>query len=712
MGTSELTEDRNALFEKIHQRADCREIFREFWPEHFVENGNSHCPFHEDEKPSLQVSRELAYCHAEGLKLDAVDLYERGAGVSRSEAVSALIKRYGVADSAEPGLADFALMFEHLRKTPLSEEVKAYLSQRGLSSIAQSAWDAGLLASKGEVLIAPVKRLDGNVIGWQIISPGGGKRFTNGTKAGDGFYLFPGNGSVVVCEGVIDALSVKAALPDANVCALLSASMCRKVADLRGRSEAPILFFDNDEAGRKATDKAVEVLNGWARVVDWNKAPAGFTDKDVNDLLVRGHSDIIKEMIETAERCQSNPATMSRVATMSNGAKIVDLDAFRASRFLKGTPRQIEWLLKDSLPLGSIGILVADGGIGKSHLLLQLGFAVAGNIPFLNDQYEIGTHGKAFLIFGEDPDDVLTHRTRKAIHSLVPHEARSAFEQSMDQNLFIRSIKGEDFRLSKMINHGNLEATQAFSDLLEDLKQVPDLKLVALDPVSRFFGGDENNSSHATHFCSLLERIANETGATVVFSQHISKAAANNSGLKGLHQGAARGSTGFTNAARWQLQLVTPSNDDAKKHGLDQNNLNSYLGARVVKKNVGPPEDVFFLRRDHNGILLLFDTPVSPGSEDDQVVAAIVDKVSELEAAGLRNSYTADTLVRKFAGVWEGFGKTKLERAVQKALAEGKISLVKSKNKSGREVKYLGVASSEALDDDDGHCPVPLSIVK
>ena len=142
-------------------------------------------------------------------------------------------------------------------------------------------------------------------------------------------------------------------------------------------------------------------------------------------------------------------------------------------RLLKGKPRQIEWLLKDSLPLGSIGILVGDGGVGKGHVLLQLGMAVAGEIPFLDGQYEIGKHGKAFLIFGEDSDDVLHYRTRNAIHSLVPHESRQVVEQALDRNLFIKSIKGEDVRLNKMVNHGNLEETPVFSDLLESLKVCP-----------------------------------------------------------------------------------------------------------------------------------------------------------------------------------------------------------------------------------------------
>ena len=92
-------------------------IFSQFWPEHFKEQGNSFCPFHQDQNASLQISKDFAFCYAESLKLDAVDLYERGAKVSRSDALSlASLKEHGIEDHSISKAQDFALRFEHLPK--------------------------------------------------------------------------------------------------------------------------------------------------------------------------------------------------------------------------------------------------------------------------------------------------------------------------------------------------------------------------------------------------------------------------------------------------------------------------------------------------------------------------------------------------------------------------------------------------------------------
>jgi putative DNA primase/helicase len=89
-------EEHSGVFARIKQAADCRSIFKRFWPNHFRERGNCFCPFHDDSRSSLQVSRQMAFCHAENLKLDAVDLYARATGTTNGEAVAELGKELGV----------------------------------------------------------------------------------------------------------------------------------------------------------------------------------------------------------------------------------------------------------------------------------------------------------------------------------------------------------------------------------------------------------------------------------------------------------------------------------------------------------------------------------------------------------------------------------------------------------------------------------------
>lgn len=80
------------IISQIKQASDCRELFRRFWPDHFREHGNCHCPWHDDGKGSLQISRDVAYCHACGYKYDQIDLYSKANSIPNKDAVSQLAK--------------------------------------------------------------------------------------------------------------------------------------------------------------------------------------------------------------------------------------------------------------------------------------------------------------------------------------------------------------------------------------------------------------------------------------------------------------------------------------------------------------------------------------------------------------------------------------------------------------------------------------------
>lgn len=84
------------LIEEIKQRADCIAIFRRFWPEHFREDGNSLCPFHEDRNPSLQLSKDRAYCHAESRGWDCIDHFSEALSVSKGKAIYQLSAELGI----------------------------------------------------------------------------------------------------------------------------------------------------------------------------------------------------------------------------------------------------------------------------------------------------------------------------------------------------------------------------------------------------------------------------------------------------------------------------------------------------------------------------------------------------------------------------------------------------------------------------------------
>ena len=81
---------------EVKTKVDCREIFKQFWPDKFRDQGNCVCPFHEDKSPSLQVTKERAFCHAENKSWDAIALYAKGMGISNGEAINRLAAKFGL----------------------------------------------------------------------------------------------------------------------------------------------------------------------------------------------------------------------------------------------------------------------------------------------------------------------------------------------------------------------------------------------------------------------------------------------------------------------------------------------------------------------------------------------------------------------------------------------------------------------------------------
>ena len=94
----------------------------------------------------------------------------------------------------------------------------------------------------------------------------------------------------------------------------------------------------------------------------------------------------------------------------------INIDDIRAGRFLNTEPDSIKWLLVDSFVIETLGLLVSNGGVGKSFFLLMLAISIAAGIPFMDDLYKIGAHGAVLVVFGEDPEETIHRRLRNYKH--------------------------------------------------------------------------------------------------------------------------------------------------------------------------------------------------------------------------------------------------------------------------------------------------------
>lgn len=372
-----------------------------------------------------------------------------------------------------------------------------------------------------------------------------------------------------------------------------------------------------------------------------------------------------------------------------------DLEAHRASKFLKTYPPEYDWLIDGSLQQGQVGMVAAPGGIGKSFLLLQLGMTVASGTDFLNGIVSASKKGPVMAVFAED-DEATIHRRIQAIagHCLdsaptgdLDFSAPTPFADKAKHfdDLIVFSGVGHDMRFFEKKKE-NLRTTQTYEAFLARCKEIDGVSLVILDPISRFYTENENDNQTATFFASLLERIAKETGATVIAIHHTAKLSKGDEPTdKYLQQDAARGASGFVNAVRWQLNLAPLNRNKIESIGGDPERSGHYLAAKVVKKNAGPPETQFYLERGHGGVLTSFN-PIEKASS--KVKEQILSKLNDLAQEDKR--YTLNGFLKAYGNKKNfGMGRDRLSPILDSMIESTEIVRIPVKNGSGQFAQYI-----------------------
>lgn len=340
---------------------------------------------------------------------------------------------------------------------------------------------------------------------------------------------------------------------------------------------------------------------------------------------------------------------------------LFDIAEARISRLLKTNPPPRQWLLQDMLPMGIVGMIVAPGGTGKSQLVLQLGVSVATGVP-LCELWGVGEQGTALLLLAEDEIDEAHRRLRNIITELSSDHPGIA--PDLDQRLLIKSMTAANNLMTCTHKHGGVEPTSYVDRLLLTVADIPDLKLIVIDPASRFRGGNENSADDVTRFVVELERLRQATGATVLVCHHANKASMNeSSGVRS--QAATRGSSAMTDGVRWQLNLSTPQ----KKSLVGLDVTKRYLSAELAKSNYGPPIDSEVLTRKQGGYLTSVRASSATNTLEDRILQLIRDE----QQAG--RFYSAGSFEDELGGETGPLnaGKVKVREAIKRLIDAGRV---------------------------------------
>lgn len=275
-------------------------------------------------------------------------------------------------------------------------------------------------------------------------------------------------------------------------------------------------------------------------------------------------------------------------------------------------PPSRKWLLRDArtnagvLPLGKVGLLLAEGGLGKTMALVQLAIAMATGSDWLGS-FTIPAPGKVLVILGEEDEEEAQRRAFNAVRS-----ARARAPEA--GRIVVMPLAGVPCTMVEADERGKIVDAPFLVWLRRYLEKHGPFSLVLVDPLSRFAGTDaETDNASATRFIQALESIATVTGATVLVAHHTNKDARKPGAT--VSGASARGSSAIFDGVRWGASM------SAEKVSCNDPDVDARLGELVtlaiVKSNYSPKGDPVLLRRDRDngGALLALDV------QDHQIVS-------------------------------------------------------------------------------------------
>ena len=316
---------------------------------------------------------------------------------------------------------------------------------------------------------------------------------------------------------------------------------------------------------------------------------------------------------------------------------LFDVDAYRARRFFDTSPPEQKWILTSFLPAGIVGIVVAPGGTGKSWFDLQLAASVVTGLP-LAGCCEVGTTGAVLILSAEDDEGQLHRRIDRLTHQLGT-DATPEIIKALREKLIIVPRVGEDNLLTSTDpDTREVHITLLLDRLIAAAKQIPDLVMIIVDPASRFRGGNENAAEDTTRFVQALERLAKVLGVTVLVAHHSNKGAFS---ATEQNQSASRGSSALTDGVRWQLNLMTFSQAEAKNYGIPPEERGFYLTAALTKSNYSAPQPPVVLKRGEGGYLHRASLISTKDAQADDLKARIVKLVTSELKEERKHSKTA-----------------------------------------------------------------------
>ncbi len=241
-------------------------------------------------------------------------------------------------------------------------------------------------------------------------------------------------------------------------------------------------------------------------------------------------------------------------------------------------PEPLDFVLP-GLKAGTVGALIGTGGVSKSMLAITEGIHVSTGLDMLGTGYI--QKGHVAILSMEDDAQVLHHRLH-AISGRMTAEQRSDAAKNLHIYPITHNIMSMDGVVSLALAEG--------------------CRLLVVDTLRRAHDMDENDTCEMAQVLALMERVAKQTGAAVLFVHHQGKAAI--TGGTASESTSARGATVLIDNTRFCMSLSNIHERECENLDIPKADRRSYIRAAWPKLSYSKPMPDIILKRGEGGVLV------------------------------------------------------------------------------------------------------------
>lgn len=323
-----------------------------------------------------------------------------------------------------------------------------------------------------------------------------------------------------------------------------------------------------------------------------------------------------------------------------------------------------KWIVTSYIPDGTVTLLYADGGTGKSYLKLQLAIARAVAREWIGLLPE---PGRTLVLSTEDDLNEMWRR----IEGMLPFFGARMADLG---DIRLVDLAGENSVLG-LLSKGVIEPTPMYQALDEFMSGF-EPGLVCLDVLADLFSGEENNRPQVTQFVGLLKRLCRKHHCAILLLAQPSVA--------GMNSGTGTsGSTGWNNSGRSRLYFQRVKTSEG---GEPNKNLRTFEGKKANYSEIGGKFDVEWkdgLFRRVIGPLGL-DKLAAEAKADDVFLTLLKRFNAQGRNAGVRKGTSYAPALFAEEPDNQGIGKARFAAAMTRLLAAEKIRIEETGPQSRR----------------------------